>query len=58
MGTQREELELERLRHENQLLQAKTEAMNKTDRIETLMNEALTAFRTYSGHGEEVDYED
>lgn len=32
--------------------------MNKTDRIETLMNEALTAFKTYSGRGDDDEYMD
>lgn len=49
LGSVREKLEQEKLRHENQFLQAKTEAMASMGRVEELMSEAILAFRGYSG---------
>lgn len=46
------QLEIERLKEENKLLRAKTEAITSTKRSEELMKEAIEAFRSYSGHGE------
>jgi len=57
-ATPREELELERLRRENELLTAKVEVMGKMDRMEGLMNNALEAFRTYAGTADDVEYLD
>lgn len=49
MGSTRENLEQERLRRENQILEAKREAMESQKRVEELYSEAMQAFRTYSG---------
>ena len=57
-GTERERLERLRLEREVALLQAKTEVLGKTDRMETLMNDALSAMRTYSGRGIDEEYID
>lgn len=46
------QLEKERLKEENKLLRAKTEAIESTKRSEELMKEAINAFRSYSGHSE------
>jgi hypothetical protein len=48
-GGVREQLELEKLRRENVLLQARAEAMENAVRIEVTIEAALEAFRTYSG---------
>lgn len=45
------QLEKERLKEENKLLKAKTEAIQSTKRSEELMKEAIQAFRSYSGQG-------
>jgi len=53
-GSGREQLEQERLRRENALLQAKEEMIQSQKRVEELYEEALNAMRLYSGQ----DYED
>jgi hypothetical protein len=50
LGTTREQLEQDRLRRENLLLEAKVEAIHSSVRVEELMQDALKAMRTYSGH--------
>ena len=58
LGSTRERLEREELRKENELLQAKREALESAKRIEELYSNALEAMRSYSGtvratHGED-----
>lgn len=55
LGTTRERLEKEKLAKENQLLQARTEALQSVKRIEELYANALTAMRSYGGFSEESD---
>lgn len=54
-GSRKAELELERLRHENELLKAKTEAIASAARIEAKYEEALKAMKLYSGGGSDED---
>ena len=49
LGSTREQLEQQRLRHENELLEAKTAAMASAKRTEELIRDALIAMRSYSG---------
>jgi len=49
LGTMRAKLEMEKLQQENKLLEAKTEALASTKRIEELYKEALDAMRSYQG---------
>lgn len=58
LGSQKERLERERLEEENKLLKAKTEQLKSQKRSEELMEEALRAFRNYSGQGDPDEYED
>jgi len=58
LGSTKERLEKEKLSRENQLLQAKTEALQSTKRIEELYSNALNAMRSYGGSKEEVDIDD
>ena len=59
LATTRERLEKEKLERENELLKAKTEAMESQKRIEELYSEALNAMRNYSGvGGDDYDYDD
>lgn len=59
LGTTRERLEQERLRKENDLLQAKVESLASQARVEELYSNALAAMRRYSGQPEEDSaYED
>jgi hypothetical protein len=56
----REMLEQERIARENELLEAKKEAMQSAARLEELMTEAMNAFRGYAGQGpiDDRDYDD
>lgn len=49
LGSTREQLEQERLKHENELFQAKIEAMASVKRVEELYATALDAMRSYAG---------
>ena len=53
LGSSKAKAEMEKLRHENELLQAKTEALQSSKRIEELYADAISAMKSYSGHGEE-----
>lgn len=50
LGSQRAQLEMEKLRQENELLKAKTEQIESQKRTEELYQEALNAMRLYSGN--------
>lgn len=60
LGTTRERLEQERLRNENALARAKKESLDSERHKDELYQEALNAFRSYSGNApeEEEDYDD
>ena len=49
LATRREELELEKLRSENELLKAKTEAVESSKEVKELFLQATDAMRLYSG---------
>ena len=51
LATTREQLEKEKLERENELLRAKTEALESTKHVEELYANALNAMRNYSGQG-------
>lgn len=51
LGTSKEKLEREKLEKENELLTAKTEAIQSAKRVEELYTNALNAMRIYSGNG-------
>lgn len=48
-GSVREQLELERLRNENRLLNARIESMESAVRMEASIEAALEAFKSYRG---------
>lgn len=58
LGTAKYKLELERIKQENALLQAKTEMTQSYKNIEKLYSEAMDAFRSYSGQTNSDDYGD
>lgn len=58
LGSTRESLEQERLRRENELLEAKVEMMASAKRVEELYAEALNAMRQYSGSIVDEDDQD
>lgn len=51
LGSSRADLEKEKLRKENALLEAKTESLESAKRIEELYAEALNAMKNYSSFG-------
>jgi hypothetical protein len=53
LGSTRETLEKEKLREENKLLRAKTDAVESAKNVEKLYKEALGAMRSYSGQDSE-----
>lgn len=50
MGSSREELEQEKIRHEIEMQAARMEHMRAQSRIEELYTEAINAMRIYAGH--------
>lgn len=58
LGSTKERLEKEKLARENELLRAKTEALQSAKRIEELYANALDAMRAYGGSKEEEDVDD
>lgn len=55
LGTTTAKLEKEKLERENELLKAKTKALESAERVEELYANALNAMREYSGKGSEED---
>jgi hypothetical protein len=49
LGTMKAKLEMEKIKHENDLLQAKTDSIESAARIEELYKEAILAMRRYQG---------
>lgn len=58
LGSMKERLEREKLKHENELLKAKTEAIQSAQKMEELYLNAINAMRGYSGNGEVIDEDD
>lgn len=57
LGSTREMLEQERLRKENDLLEAKKQQLASMKRSEELFEQALHAMRAYSGNGVSENYD-
>lgn len=55
LGTTVSRLEREKLERENELLRAKTKALESAERVEELYANALNAMRVYSGHEDDED---
>ena len=58
LGTSKMALEKAKLEHENELLKAKTESLQSTQRIEELYTNAIKAMQRYGGHGGNDDDEE
>lgn len=60
LGTAKAQLELEKIRRENKVLERKAESLESSQRIEQLYTNAIKAMRKYSGYSseEEDDYDD
>ena len=57
LGSTREDLEKQRLQHENELLQAKVKTLASQEETEKLYRDALRAMKSYTGHPDEEDVE-
>lgn len=58
LGTTKAMLEKEKLEKENELLRAKTEALESSKRIEELYTNALNAMKRYGGQGDPDEPDD
>lgn len=58
LGSTREQLERERLKHENELLRAKTSAIESQAGLEELLTKAMKAMTAYSGEDLSEDDEE
>jgi len=58
LGSSREQLEQERLEHENELTRVKIESIESQKRVEEMYLEALNAMRSYSGNPQASDQND
>lgn len=59
LGTMRERYEIEKLKADTQLQQAKIESLESAQRIEALYEDAMRAFRTYHGENNyDEEYDD
>lgn len=56
LATVKAELERERLEEENKLLRAKTKAIENAEETKALYENAIKAFRNYSGQGDPDEY--
>ena len=56
LGTTKAELEREKLANENELLRARTEAIQSSKKVEELYTQALNAMRNYGGQGDPDEY--
>lgn len=55
LATTKAELEKEKLRHETELLNARTKSLESTERIEEMYSKAISAMQRYSGNGGGTD---
>lgn len=56
LASEKSQIEVEKLRLENELIKAKTKAVNSSESAEKLYSDAIKAFQRYSGTvGEDVD---
>jgi hypothetical protein len=56
-STEKTKLEILKLEHENELLRAKTAAIQSQQRSEEMIERAMRAFKNYSGNGYPQDYD-
>lgn len=56
LGSTKEKLEKEILEKQKDLMDAKTQNLKSTDKLEKMYEDALNAFRGYSGQGDDDEY--
>lgn len=57
LGSSKDRLEKEIMKRQEELLAAKTEAINATRNSDEKYNMVIDALKRYSGHGDEEDYD-
>ncbi len=55
LATTKQQLELEKIRNENELLKAKKEALESSKRTDEMYSKAIAAMRSYTGVGNAED---
>lgn len=55
-GTIKAQIELEKLRLENELIRAKTESLEREQKTEEMFKNAIEAMKKYSGNGDPDEY--
>lgn len=58
LGSTRAELEKEKMKRENKLLEAKAKSIESSDEMKVLYENAIKAVRNYAGYGDPDEYED
>lgn len=58
LGSTKAELEKERIKRENKLLEAKAKSIESSDEMKVLYENAIKAMRNYAGYGDPDEYED
>lgn len=58
LASQKNKIELERAKLENELIRAKTQSLKDAADMKTLYADAIAAMRRYGGHEEEYDEDD
>lgn len=58
LGTTKAELEKEKVKRENILLEAKAKSIESSDEMKVLYENAIKAMRNYAGYGDPDEYED
>ena len=58
LASQKNKIELERMKLENELIRAKTQSLKDQADMKSLYADAIAAMRRYSGHDDEVVEED
>lgn len=57
LGTSKAELEKEKLKKENKLMEAKTKAIENAEEMKTIAENAIKAMTLYQGRGEPHEYD-
>lgn len=58
LASTKEKAELEKLKADTAWRQAQVEAINSAQRVEALYEDAMRAFRSYSGYGDTDEYDE
>lgn len=58
LGTTKAELEKEKLKRENKVLEAKAKAIESSEEVKVLYENALKAMRNYAGYGDPDEYDE